>query len=318
MTFRLLLLLVVLLAGTWMPRVAQAAISCAIVTDPDLSYGTINLPVSTGITSTTYTRVRCTGTQGGDRGDPIKVCVGLNTPASPRAMGNGAGASITHRLYKDAAYAQELNYATINTEAILTLPGSGALPVTVTGDLMIYGRLQGSTANPPAGNYSEAITGDMGWSTNTATPCANVNAAGATSFAASTLVRANCTLATSNLSFGTVNVLTANVDATTTIGLNCTNGSAWTMRLNGGTVANNVVARRMGPGGAGPGVINYQLRHTSPAGPLWGDGTGGTTVLTGTGNGTSQTVTVYGRVPGGQPAPPVGTYTDTVTATVEF
>ena len=60
------------------------------------------------------------------------------------------------------------------------------------------------------------------------------------------------------------------------------------------------------------------MRHTGANGPLWGDETGGTGALTGTGSGASQTLTLYGRVPGGQPTPAIGTYSDTVTATVEF
>lgn len=315
MTARLLLL-AVLLTAAWWPRGAQAVITCTVIDDPNLNYGTVDLPISTSVVSSTYVRVRCSGTQAADRGDPIRVCVGLQTPLLPRRLANGT-AHVTHGLYQDSARTQHIQYGTPNAETILTLPSSGALPVTVTGDVPIYARLLGSSTNPPAGTYSETVAGDMGFGT-TSQQCANVNAAGPVSFTATTVVRANCTIAANDLSFGTVNLLTANVDATTTLGLVCTNGSAYTLRLNGGTVTGNVSARRMGLGGNAPGVINYQLRHTSANGPLWGDGTGGTAVLTGTGTGASQTVTVYGRVPGGQPPPTVGTYSDTVTATVEF
>ena len=48
----------------------------------------------------------------------------------------------------------------------------------------------------------------------------------------------------------------------------------------------------------------------------WGN-TVGTDTLAGTGNGSSQTLTVYGRLPGSQTLN-VGSYTDTVVATIDF
>lgn len=316
MTTRLIFALCLLLSAMLLPRTAHAVISCVVVEDPDIPYGTIDLPV-TPINASSYVRVRCTGTQNGDRGDQIRVCVGLDTPLLPRRMAHANGDVIQHGLYRDPARTQHILYATPNAEVTLALPGSGTPPVSVTGDVPIYGRLIGSSANARAGPYTETVTGAMGFGTTTQ-QCANVAVAGPVTFRATGTVRANCTIAANDLSFGTVTLLAANINATTTLGLSCTNGAAYNVRLNGGTVTGNVAGRRMGLGGTTPGVIDYQLRHTSANGPLWGDGTGGTSVLTGTGTGASQTVTLYGRVPGGQPAPPVGTYSDTVTATVEF
>lgn len=291
------------------PR-AMAAITCN-ASESTLDYGAITLPVSAQ-TSTSIATVTCTGNRNTDRGDTVRLCIGLNTPNSPRRMTNGASI-VTHRLYRDPAYTQEINYADINAERVVTMPNA----LTFTTQLTIYGRLQGSSVGPVPGLYAETVTGDFGWST-TAGSCATVNALEAVSFQARGRIDAACTLATNPLNFGTVNVLATNVDTTTSLGLTCTTGAPWTIRMNGGTVAGNVAARQMGLGGAGPGVINYQLRHTSANGPLWGDGTSSTAVLTGTGTGSSQTVTVYGRVPGGQPPPPVGTYSDVVTVSVEY
>ena len=317
MTVRLLFALSALLLATLSPRTAQAAITCEVIDNPDIPYGTIDLPVSTAITASTFVRVRCTGDRNRDRGDPVRICVGLNTPLLPRRMVHASGDFIQHGLYLDAARSQHIQYTTPNAEIVVTLPSSGNVPVFVTGDVPIYGKLVGSSVNPRAGAYSETVTGAMG-SGPTTQQCAAITAAVPVNFNATGTVRANCTIATSNLSFGTVNLLATNIDSNTTVGLNCTNGAAYSVRLNGGTVTGNVAARRMGLSGSGPGVINYELRHTSAGGPLWGDGTAGTTTLTGTGNGASQTITLFGRVPGGQPAPAVGTYSDTVTATVEF
>ncbi|GAB5101270.1 spore coat protein U domain-containing protein [Caballeronia sp. HLA56] len=49
----------------------------------------------------------------------------------------------------------------------------------------------------------------------------------------------------------------------------------------------------------------------------WGDGNSGSTTVSGTGNGATQTIPVYSRVLP-QPTPPPGSYSDTVVATVMF
>ena len=317
MTVRRFCALGALLLATLSPQVALADIICSVIDDPVIPYGTIDLPVSTGITASTYVRVTCTGTQNRDQGKAIRVCVGLNTPQMPRRMAHATGDFIQHGLYLDAARSQHIQYATPKAQIVLTLPSAGKAPFFATGDVPIYGKLLGSSANPRAGAYSETVTGDMGHGQST-DQCGTIIATAPVNFDATATVRANCTIAANNLSFGTVNLLGTNIDSNTTVGLNCTKGAVYTVRLNGGTVTGSVAARRMGLGGAGPGVINYQLRHSSATGPLWGDGTAGTATLAGTGTGVSQTITLYGRVPGGQPAPAVGTYSDTVTATVEF
>lgn len=310
MTIRLLPL--VLLAGIWAPG-AHAAITCQVVGDTDLDYGAAPLPIGPGTTTTQTTTVQCTG-QGHDRGTSVRVCLGLVDTTSPRRMLNGTSA-VTHRIYRDPAHAQEINFNTVNAERIFTIPDTGNPSQTAT--LTLYGRLQGSTPGPVAGLYTESPTAAMG-SGPTTLGCDAIPATTTFSFLSSTRITSSCSISANDLSFGTVNLLASNVDATTTIGLNCTANEPWTVRLNGGTVTGNVAARRMGLGGSAPGAVDYQLRHTGANGPLWGDGTGGTSTLTGTGTGASQNITLYGRVPGGQPAPAVGTYSDTVTATVEF
>jgi spore coat protein U-like protein len=95
----------------------------------------------------------------------------------------------------------------------------------------------------------------------------------------------------------------------------CVNNDAFQIALSGGTVANSVTARKMKPT-SGSERISYQLSQTLD-GVIWGDGTGGTTVYSGTGSGSSVGITIYGSVPA-QTTPTPGDYKDTVTATVVF
>ena len=120
--------------------------------------------------------------------------------------------------------------------------------------------------------------------------------------------------ATSPLDFGNQNVLAANVDATTTLTVQCTTSTPYTIGLNVGTGAGATLAvRKMtGPGAA---TVDYSLYQDAPRTVLWGDVVGNTQA--GNGNGSPQAYTVYGRVPP-QATPSAGLYTDTITVTVTY
>jgi len=123
-------------------------------------------------------------------------------------------------------------------------------------------------------------------------------------------VIAYCTVTAATLNFG--NYQLNQVDASTTITAKCTNGSVYTIALNGGN-ENSISARKMSSGG---NKLSYNLYTDSSRLTLWGDGTTGSTVA-GTGTGANQTLTVYGRITASQTAP-LGSYSDTITITISF
>ena len=63
-------------------------------------------------------------------------------------------------------------------------------------------------------------------------------------------------------------------------------------------------------------TLGYKLFRDSGRTQNWGN-TVGTDTVAGTGNGTQQTLTIYGRVPA-QTTPAPATYNDTVTVTVTY
>ena len=133
----------------------------------------------------------------------------------------------------------------------------------------------------------------------------------------SATVTANCTISTSALAFGSVNTISgANVDGAGGLSITCTNGTAWSAGagLGGGTGA-SFANRRMT---AGANLLNYNLYTSAARTTVWGDGSGGTGLLAGTGSGAVQAVTVYGRVSSGQTSVPAGSYADTVAVTVTY
>jgi spore coat protein U-like protein len=135
-------------------------------------------------------------------------------------------------------------------------------------------------------------------------------------FSVTMTVTDECKVQTTNtLAFGTDGVIDANVDASANLGVQCTSGTTYDVGLSAGdgTGATTSVRRMTGPASA---VINYAMYSDAGRTTNWGD-TVATDTVGGTGDGTSVTHTVYGRV-APQTTPAAGAYTDTITATVTY
>jgi spore coat protein U-like protein len=136
-------------------------------------------------------------------------------------------------------------------------------------------------------------------------------------------VTAACTINAAALTFpatpGT-SLLAAAVTGSTTVSVTCTSGSPYAIGMsNGGNYANST--RNMASGG---NLIGYGL-YVDPAYTYpWTTAAGNSACTTandcylGTGNGSAQSVSIYGQVPIIATAPPSGTYSDTVTMTITF
>ncbi|WP_298015685.1 spore coat U domain-containing protein [uncultured Castellaniella sp.] len=129
-------------------------------------------------------------------------------------------------------------------------------------------------------------------------------------------IQADCSIAANPLNFGAKGVLSANVDAQTTVSVTCSNTTPYQVGLNAGLGAGATVANRLMTGGKTSATVAYQLYQDTARSTVWGN-TQATDTVGGAGNGTAQALTVYGRIkPQATPAP--DTYKDTVTATVYF
>lgn len=128
-------------------------------------------------------------------------------------------------------------------------------------------------------------------------------------------VTASCAInSASTLNFGSSGVISADVDQTSTIQVQCTGTTPYGIGLDAGTGSGaTVAARKMTNGG---NTITYALYSDSGRTTIWGD-TVGTDTVSATGNGSAQSYTVYGRVPA-QSTPAAATYTDTITVTVTY
>ncbi|BDU16234.1 Csu type fimbrial protein [Lysobacter auxotrophicus] len=118
-----------------------------------------------------------------------------------------------------------------------------------------------------------------------------------------------------NLDFGTVGVQNVAYYGTATLVVLCTPGTAYTVALDAGSVAGSTVNVRnlSGPGGN----MTYSLYRDSGYTQIWGT-TAGTDTTGGTGTGSNQSYTVYGRIFAMQTTKAPGTYTSTITATITY
>lgn len=134
----------------------------------------------------------------------------------------------------------------------------------------------------------------------------------------SVLVTSACTVSGSTLNFGNAldPVNATAVDATSTLTVQCTATTPYTLSLNAGInagTATNFAGRLLKSGSYS---LPYQLYVDSGRSAVWGNGTASTT-YSGTGSGNPQSVTIYGRLPSLTGIPP-GVYTDTVTVTISY
>ena len=122
-------------------------------------------------------------------------------------------------------------------------------------------------------------------------------------------------LGTAVLDFGTATLLQSAIDADTgTSGTDalevlCNPGVAYTLTFDAGQNATQIADRAMKREG-GTELVSYQLYSDAARSNVLN-------TLSGTGTGTSQPVTVDGRVPA-QTAPPPGNYRDVIVITVAF
>lgn len=128
-------------------------------------------------------------------------------------------------------------------------------------------------------------------------------------------ITSSCTInSASTLNFGSQGVLTAPVNQTSAIQVQCTNTTPYNIGLDAGTATGATVTTRKMTNGAA--TVGYALYSDAGRTTNWGNAVG-TDTVSGAGSGVSQSYTVYGQVPA-QSTPAAGAYADTITVTVTY
>jgi len=243
----------------------------------------------TGLYFGTYTGTPLSGTAAGkvecsnNWQIPLDSGTGAGATETVRKMTGPNGNELSYQIFQDPAHV--INWGnTPSTE--LTGPHSEKFTV--------YGQIPAGQYLVP-GTYTDTLSSDT------------------TSFTVTATIQASCTLSASPLVFGIY--AGSAVDSTTMLSIVCTNNTPYSIGLNAGTAPGATVTSRSMVGPAGL-RLNYSLFRDSSNSMNWGNTVGMDTDL-GTGNGTKQSIPVYGEIPKGQLAPP-GNYSDTITVTLTY
>lgn len=267
----------------------------------------------------------------------VTICLNLGAGSgnastsvtAPRQLSNGS-LRVNYNLYTDATYAAAKIWGgwsgtTTSGNGIVIYMnktgGVGSLEQNVT----VYGKLEADStlsnlvvgpdnlnfssafgAGSAVMNYQFSLLGLLG--------CA-IPQTVTIPFTVQAPVINDCTININNLAFPTASLLTSAVRSTSGLSVRCSRNTAYRIVFGAGTYGASATARRMRNLNTAE-TVAYEISSTLD-GPSWGDGAGGTEVVTGSGTGSAQALTMYGRVPP-QTTPSPGDYKDVVNVTIAF
>lgn len=302
---------------------APASAQTCSFTNTGLDWGGINLAGGGNIDLTGTFTANCNG----NPGKFVNVCPNFNDGAggasangNTRYMVNGASV-LDYNLYSDSSRATVWgSYVwgkppTPPTLSVHLAGGSGSASAT------IYGRIFSGQSGLPTGIFSSLFSGtnsQISYAYSTAGNCSAIGLTNATAapFTAKATNLGSCSVAATNMNFGSKGVLDSNTDATSTVSVNCTSGIGYSVSLDGGTSgATDPTKRKMANAGNSQ-FITYGIYRDLAHSLAWGNTVGSNTAA-GTGTGSAQAYTAYGRVPS-QTTPSAQVYTDTITVTVSY
>lgn len=314
-----LLGLIAALATPTPPARAQN-ITCS-ATMSNVAFGTVN-PLSSQTDANATLNYTCTNSSlVATR--YANVCFSIGDGAqgggasNPRRMLDGAGDPLLFQLFQDVTRTTVWgsSFFGVNTpvEVQLTIPARGSR----SGSATMYGRVVGGQTTAVPGFYQDQFSGNHTAVTinesGTSPPgSCSTSILSTFPFTVTATVASQCAVSASTLDFGTVGVLLANTDGTSSLSVQCANGVAYQVGLDNGQHASGSTRRMQGPGG----LVTYELYRNTARTQRWGTTLNSDTV-SGNGTGGNQTLTVYGRVPT-QTTPSAGTYNDTITVTVTY
>jgi spore coat protein U-like protein len=158
------------------------------------------------------------------------------------------------------------------------------------------------------------ILGGVAWA------CVANSATTTTTFAVTETVQATCSATATTLAFTAYTPGAGAKANNSTISVKCTKNTPYTISLNGGSTAGGTIAQRLMASGAN--TLQYNLFTTAAFSQIFGDGSGTSKTVAGTGAGvaTANAVTVFGQLPDSatNQAAVAGSYSDTITVTVTY
>jgi spore coat protein U-like protein len=300
-------------------RASAQNITCS-ATMTNVAFGSVN-PLSSQTDANATLNYSCTNSANQTRHATVCFSIGDGVQgggnANPRRMQDGAGNPLWFQLFQNAARTTVWGSTFFGVNTPVEIDLSIARRATVTGSATLYGRVVNGQTTAVPGAYQDQFTGNhtavtINESSSSPPGSCSTSILSQFPFSVSATVSSQCSVSATTLDFGTVGLLSANTDNTSALTVQCANGVAYQVGLDTGQHATGPTRRLQGPGG----FVTYELYRNSARTQRWGTTLNSDTVA-GSGNGSNQALTVYGRVPG-QTTPSAGTYNDTITVTVTY
>jgi spore coat protein U-like protein len=284
------------------PSPAEAAITSCTVSTSGVIFSPYNTQTKAAVDGAGTITVTCTGTNATNAAS-VHLGGGNANSCTARQMRNGAN-NLGYQIYKDAARTAQFCTGGDRLQ-LANFNFTSGLPQTQVVNL--FGRVT-ANQNPAytASAYTDTLTASVLRGTSG-------TVAGSTSVPISGSVAPICSVSAGTLGFGSYSGSIVNATATVTV--NCTNTAPYQVSLGGGSNQSGSTRRMAGPLSS---YLGYELFRDSGRTLPWGDGSAQLGARqSGTGTGSAQSLTVYGRLPAGQ-MPAVGSYSDSVVVTVEY
>ena len=283
------------------------------VSMPAVAFGNVNVLTGAVVDTTSTVTVTCSGGNSAGQRVCISIGAGSASDATSRKLTGPSSNTARYDLYQNSARTQLWgSWQTGYDVAGVQLD----VPQNTTQNVTVYARFLSSQQTIVAGAYSSTFTTDpfIRYANIGGNSCPTGAKNASTSSSATATVVSSCNVSATNINFGSIGVLTGNTDSTGTLSIQCNSTLPYTVSLNGGlSGAADPTQRKMTFSGAN---TIYGLYRDSARSLPWG-ATVGTNTASGTGNGASQNLTVYGRI-AAQTTPKPGTYTDTIVVTVAY
>lgn len=300
--------------------VTRASAQTCTISASDLTFGIVDVLLNSAVDTTGTVTMRCTGTAN----EIVRVCLNINYPNGSQPDGNtrialGGNSSLAFQLYSDTSYRQiwgswqQGSMGGLEVDVPIGPDGN-----SLTVQRMIYGRVFGGQSLIEPANYLASFSGSHTLYTASyarGIPCeALVSGAKRFPFKMTARVPSKCAVTTATMDFGIRTSLGKAIDASTNFGIVCSKGLPYQIAVDGGqSAATNPSARKMQGGG---GFVLYGLYRDAARITPWGEIQNSNT-FSATGNGMTQSIPVYGRIPV-QPTPIPGEYTDNVVVTIIY
>jgi spore coat protein U-like protein len=308
------------------------ALTCSLSVS-GINFGSIALLADlTGVDTTGTATITCSGaTALTTYIFCVNIYQGSNVSGTQRNMVSGA-TKLPYGLYSDTLYSVPWGswtgaYLTQGVQATVLATGSA-----ISQPLTIYAQIPANLTGIAVGTYLDTLPGSAnqslqyavyGGAGNTSCPLSGSGVATSPfSFTVNATIIGACNVQSGTLAFGSASLLTAPINGTGSVAVQCSYLLPYSVGLGLGNYA-SASQRRMYSSTTG-GYVSYNLYTDSGYSDPWSTTTSSTsctngtsTCVLGTGNGNYQTVPVYGTVPT-QIGPAAGSYSDTVTVTVTY